>query len=152
MATKMTHSGSLGLCHSILVSDEFIAHAKTLSALASEAKKELQDSCYSYYDALIKADKKEQMSLDAAYAAIDSIEQWREEQVKKVDNLVSSRDTSSLEKMISDIKSRKIAPGKDIRMTTYKSNPVSTNKKYYRNSSRAVSSTFDSVYRKYNHY
>lgn len=142
MGIKMTHSGSLGLSHSITVSDDVLEHAlhlvqrseeEEIIYLSSELKQKLQRLCKEFTDNIVKLDKQEVMSINAFNILLETAEQWRKEKEKEIDQYVSKRNFNALKKMKTDIDTKRITPAADIRISFDESGqPYSTNSKYYK--------------------
>lgn len=138
---KIPYNGPIGLCTSVTVSDNYIAHARSIEAFAGDADRALQDSCDKYLRALDKYVKKYVDSLSLADWRLEiegAVEKWQKEQKSKISSLVAAKDEAGLKKMISDLKNGTIAPGKDIRMVTFDGQVYASNKKYSTNKTHVV--------------
>lgn len=145
MGMKITHSGSLGLSHSITLSDEVIAHARfnlsEAEKLYSDAVKALKNSCEKYYNDLLDETKHKNLnnlSIDDVTDEVEgAIKKWYTEQHDKISNINLSRptknDIDTLKNLIKGIKNGTISPGKDIRMTMMDGQYYASNKKYSQN-------------------
>lgn len=149
MGTKMMHSGSLGMVHTIIVSDDLI-HAKTIDSLRSTALDKLKSACKKYYKALMNADEKGLVNLslkDAREEVEPAIKKWYNEQSDKVSAYFLAADHKGLEDMIKKIDNGTIAPGKDIRMVALDDQYYASNKKYSQNKTMSNSSRHPRIIR-----